>query len=58
MKKFSVEIRTTFYKMVDVEAENVYKAKLKVLDQIDKGDIDSIDTENFDTDISGVWITQ
>lgn len=55
MAKFDVEIRTTFYYTVEVDAENVFDAKQKALDKVSNGEIDAIDTENFDTDISGVW---
>ena len=55
MAKFDVEIRTTFYYTVEVEAENVFDAKQKALEKVNDGEIDATDTDNFNTDISGVW---
>ena len=52
MKKYAIEIRTVFYKIVEVEAENLDQAKDKAMELVDSGDIDACDTVEFETDIS------
>lgn len=49
--KYTVLVKTTFYKEITVEANSPEEAQAKTEEDINKGSIDGIDTFDFDTDI-------